>query len=396
MAEKYRNYLLETGKMKSVVKEDAPIPLWIDMLMGVQEERILSDKFIAATTFEQAEEILGMLIEQGIDSTALNLIGWDKNGFGRTPISLPPNKKLGGSSGIKSLIDFASDNNTSIFLQGNFVDAVPEGGNFSERRHMAQHKSGTVVTNRQKNRFIFNPVISFEWYLYRYLPKVEKYGIDGLTFDRMGSLVYFDYHYINELQRVDTGAYWQRFFDESRQQFGSSVVRGGNEYVLGLADWLLDIPDSDSGYYIRDEVVPFFQMVVHGHLPYASVPGNLSYNHTIQKLKWIEYGSMPYYYLTYENPDLLTYTEANTLFSSQYTIWIDKAVEVYEELNGKLRDTWSQEMVEHERIGKGIARVVYANGTTVYINYNDADVQAGEHTVAPFDYLVVDAAGNVR
>ena len=396
MAETYRGYLLESGKMKSVVEAGDPIPLWMDLLMGVQEKRILSDKFIAATTFEQAEGILGMLTEQGVDTSKLNLIGWDKNGFGRSPMSLPPNKRLGGNSGIKSLINYATDNGASVYLQGNFVDAVPEGGNFSERRHMAQHKSGMVVTNRLQDRFIFNPVISFERYIERFLPKVRTYDIDGLSFDKMGSLVYFDYHYVNEVQREETAGYWRQFLDESLQRFGSSVVRGGNEYLLGFADWLLDIPDADSGYYIRDEVVPFYQMVVHGHLPYATVPGNLSYNHTIQKLKWIEFGSMPYYYLTYESPDLLTYTEANTLFSSEYAIWIETAADVYEEFNKKLYDTWDREMVEHERLRKGVVRVVYANGTTVYVNYNDVAEQADEYTVAPFDYLVVDSTGNVR
>lgn len=70
-------------------------------------------------------------------------------------------------------------------------------------------------------------------------------------------------------------------------------IEGGNIYTLKYADYLFNIPVKSSGYHIGNETIPFFQMVVHGMIPYTSEPGNLAYDLKKQKLQWIEYGCLP-------------------------------------------------------------------------------------------------------
>ena len=57
----------------------------------------------------------------------------------------------------------------------------------------------------------------------------------------------------------------------AREQLGKIAVTGGSSYVLPYASRLSDIPDKDSRYFVNDESVPFFQMVVHGYIDYLSL-----------------------------------------------------------------------------------------------------------------------------
>ena len=74
----------------------------------------------------------------------------------------------------------------------------------------------------------------------------------------------------------------------------------------------------DSGYFFTDETIPFYQMVVHGLIPYSGDPQNLFYDPQLQYLKMVEYGYMPYYQFTMNYSDDLKDTYYSDLFSSSY------------------------------------------------------------------------------
>ena len=92
---------------------------------------------------------------------------------------------------------------------------------------------------------------------------------------------------------------------------------------------------TSSNYFITDENVPFYQMVVHGSIPYSSDPGNLSYDLRYHVLKWVEYGCMPYFELTFQKSINLKNTEYSRLFTSYYSQWNDVIADVYNELNSR-------------------------------------------------------------
>ena len=182
--------------------------------------------------------------------------------------------------------------------------------------------------------------------------------------------------------------------EASSDIFGFAAVYGGNTYILENADRLFDIPFEDSGQIFTDECIPFYQMTVHGSIPYSSGPGNLFYDETVQKLKWVEYGYIPYYQLTYRESNILKNTRYKQLFSSCYKDWLDTAISTYKEFNSRLGDVWSEYIIEHEKIKDGLFRVKYQNSVTVYVNYNEKTEMVDGYHVNALDYLVVDGEGN--
>lgn len=396
MANAYRKHLLDTKGIRKAIQPGEKVPLGLDLFMGISERQILFDKYISMTSFDQAKAIIGEFNKNGIDKMQINLAGWTDKGYGTFPLNLPPSKELGGKKGLKDLAAFAAGQSNPLYLQSNFIDAIKKNGGFSTRNDVVYSKNNLVVTNLTKERFILNPMVTLERFIKGFMPEVKNYGVSGVNFEKFGSLLYYDYHKKYPSNREKTSEQWKQFMEESAKNLGKAAVQGGNAYTLAYADRLFEIPVKDSGYFITDETVPFYQLVVHGMIPYSANAGNLFHDLERQKLTWVEYGCMPYYRLTYESANLLKNTNYNRLFSSQYTDWKDMAVSVYKEFNQRLGDVWSQEMLRHEKLQENVYKVTYSNGTTVYINYNESGITADGNSVKALDYLVVDKGGNKK
>lgn len=397
MANAYRQYLLDGGRMTARISRDnGGIPMALDLFMGIKEERILLDKYRKATTFRQAETILDSFFRNGVDNMEVNLIGWNSNGLGMNPSAFPPDSRLGGTKGLKELAKYTGEKGFSLYLDVGFTEAKKEAGGFSVRNDTVFKKNGLVVSDRSNSQFLLNPFRALERLRDSFLPKVSGSGINGLCFEDIGSQLYHDYNDRNPATRRITAGQWGSMLLDTAGTLGKSGVHGGNAYVLKYADRLIDIPVEDSGMINTDEAIPFYQMVVHGFIPYTSTPGNLFYDFQKQKLKWVEYGCMPYFKLTYSKADILRYTEYNALFSSDYDLWVESASDTYREMNERVGGLWSRQMVRHEQIGKEIYKVTYNDGTRVYVNYQDREVRAEGIRIKAVDYAVADKEGNVR
>jgi hypothetical protein len=396
MASAYRDYLESSGSIQKVTSNIGNMHLWLDLFMGIKLDQVLFDKYIKMTTFEETEKILDNFKAKGINNIMVNLIGWTKGGYGAFPINWPPERALGGKKGLEKFSEYARNNNIKLYLENNFIDALGKNGGFSKRNDVVYHKNGLSLADRKREKYILNPVIVFERFKERFVPNVKKLPITGLSFDKLGSLVYYDYNKNNPVAREDTIEQWMKMFDESRKEIGSSVVRGGNAYTLKYADWLLDIPMDDSGYFITDESIPFYQMVVHGYIPYSSEPCNLFHDYQRQKLKCIEYGCIPYFKLTYQEPVNLRKTEYNHLFTSYYLHWIDVAVDMYKEFEERLGNLWNEIIVKHEKISDNLYKVTYKDNSIIYVNYNEETVFIDNRSIEGMNYLIVDGEGRER
>ena len=389
MADKYRSYLLKTDQVKATISKSDRIPLGLDIFMGIIEERILVNKYIAMTTFKETKSIVEELTGMGVGSIRLNLLGWTRDGYGSYPSDLVPHDKLGGEKELSELVEYLKPYDIDLYLNCNFVDAVKGQGNFSIGTDVVRNITGNQLTDRTFKRFILSPLRIFEKLVSTQLTQFESYGVNGLTFDRIGSTVYFDEGKKNSINRQETSKIWSDMLGLSSERLGKAAVYGGNKYVLKYADWLMNIPDRSTGYFFTDEDVPFIQMVVHGLIPYSYTPVNSFYDKTIQKLRLIEYGYMPYYQITCKDPVYLKNTSYDRLFSSEFTIWKEDIIDMYSEFNKKLGSTSMQYMIKHEKVANDLYKITYSGGTAVYVNYSDSDRYIGSLKIGRLDYVVV-------
>lgn len=390
MANSYRIYLLENGKISKQISKNDRIPLGLDLFMGINQRIMLFNKFICMTSFKEAQTILQEFLDAGVYDIQVCLKGWTKRGYLTEPLHFPPNNKLGGKSGLIELADFAQNHNIDLLLEISPIFANGANGGFSKRNDVVYLGNKAILTDVFKKWFVLSPKVVLERFINNILIPAKDYSISGISFKDIGRYLYYDYNEKNFSSKKQTKDYLIKMLDNTNKEFNIVMTKGGNAYVLNKVQRLADIPTKCSGYYFTTKSVPFYQMVVHGLIPYTSnIPGNLSPNFEREKLEWIEKGYMPYFELTYKPADLLKYTEYNTLFSSTYSDWIEKAVAIYNEFNENLGDIWSEYIIKHEELEKDVVMVTYSNNTRIIINYSDKDVKIGGKIVKALDYLVI-------
>ncbi len=395
MANAYREFLTESGRIKQVIHKTDNIPIGLDLFMGVREERLIFSRFIPMTTFNNARTIAEYLVKSGVNDMHMMLKGWTKGGYELNPVHWPPERRLGGRRGLIALAEYTMENQLLLFLQNDFLNANRKNGGFSQRNETVLQGSSIPVTDYSNMKFLLNPVAAFGRML-DFLNALDRYKGIGVALNGIGRYIYQDYNKQNPGGRAETTKKWQDMIAAAADEQRPVAVDGGNGYVLHHADRLYNIPMENSNYFITDESIPFYQMVVHGMIPYTSYPGNLSSDFKQTKLKWVEYGYMPYFELTYQSSERLKHTAYNRLFTSYYGDWVETIADTYKEFNQRLQSVWSEPMTAHEKIGEYLFKVEYGNGTVIYINYHVEDVHYKGLNINAQDYLVVEKGGVLR
>ncbi|TJY44531.1 hypothetical protein E5161_03915 [Cohnella pontilimi] len=396
MAKAYRSYLIESGKLqKRIADGGKEIPAAINLFMGIREDNVLSKQFLKITTFEQAKKFLQELNTAGVNAMSVVLEGWMKDGLGDFPDSDQVSSELGGRAKLTDLTKYAKDHQIDIFLDFNNVDAFDRNLGFRKNIDVMKSPSKLALEDYYGFWYLLNAERAWTKFMGSQAKTLAGYDASGISFAEMGSIALADYNEYHPFTREGTVQKWLEMMKYSREQNGKVAVYGGNSYVLGTADRLMDIPLHDTGYVYSDEAVPFYQMVVHGYIPYSGdLPMNSHYDSRELFLKWVEYGSMPYYELTYAKPEEFRYTfYSDTLFSSSFDQWSPFLIQQYKELNKKLGHTWSQEIESHRIITRDVYETTYGDGTKVIVNYSSLPYKSTGVEVQPKDYIVLKQEG---
>lgn len=385
MAVAYREYLMNDC---GVAAKDAldTIPLSLDLFMGINEEGMFVDSFKTVTTFEQSQSILEELKAVGVENIQLQLKGWTKNGYFTDPEMFPVNKSIGGKKGLNNLLDYAHENNVQVSLEANFVEAAEDASGYSQRDDVMYLGNKTIFN--KSGLYILSPRAS-RANLETFMEDAKDFDIDGVSFYSLGQYVPYNYNEDDYITQEQTVALWSDMLEAAKADDDKYVsVQGGNSYVIGKADKITDLTYIDAGYQLTTKSVPFYQVAVHGLAEYTGKAANICSDLTKEKLKWIEFGYIPYFELTYSGSEDLMYTDYSLLFSSEYQNWIGDAESIYKEMNENLIDVWNSFIVSHEEVKTDVFKVTYDNGKVVYVNYTNKDVVVDRTTIEALNYVV--------
>lgn len=385
MAVAYRDYLMENGLTADVAEQAVAI----DLFMSAPEEGLLFDVQRTVTTLEEASAILDELAEAGVQSAQLSLKGWSKGGYGATPDRFPVERAVGSSQELTTLMDKAEEMGSILSLTANFSEASENGGGYSRRNDVVYLSNYGILTDEDEERFILSPDATKERFS-AFLKKADGLGVNGLRFERMGQYISYNYnsgHYSTTAQTLEM---YKDILTRAKEAFGNVSVQGGALWLAPYVSLMTEVPYDDSGYQFTTRSVPFYQIVMHGLRSYTGTPGNLSSDLERETLRWVEMGYMPYFELTWGSTEQLMYTDYQSLFTAQYTAWIDEVAQIAKDFSsGELKELRTALIVEHIQLDKNLVRVTYDNGMTVYVNYGAADAQADGLTIPAKDYLVV-------
>jgi len=386
MAVAYRNYLLERNML---ARRDTSPFLDLTLTGAIRVNRnflgIPYQTLQPLTTFPQALQIAEYFEGLDIDNIHLNLVGFNRGGQGELfNRRVQPERRLGGRRGLSALIEDSSDN-INITYAAELINVQRRGNGFSPSRHAARNISGGVAQqfffntiNRLRDytripRLILSPLL-IPVRVATFIASLLDFDLTSVIITGLGSTIHGDYAGANFTTRDESLVLWQQTIREIVESGVDFVADGGNAYVLPYASRIVGIPMGSSGFRMTTREVPFYQIVIHGFIPYSGVPVNMAEGQRQSFLRMIEYGAWPSFSLFYAESTAIRGNDHFRILSGNYRSWTNEARQTFATMQEFYRITGGSPMVRHERIMPLVYAVTYENGAVIIVNYRDEDI----------------------
>ena len=389
MAVAYRDYLEEHGAFAGAKLDGFDVEL--DVLGLEKENFVLGKQNVVMTTFEEAAAMLADLKEKGAGSLSVVLRGWQEGGLSA---ALPtddfnPAGALGGSGGLKTLLEGAASRKIDVYLEADFLRMN------ADTHPVLSYSAFKKVDSQTWYRSTYGKVYATMYYLtpsksleigQSVLEKFHQGGVEGVSLVSITSFL-SDYYENNTVRDSVSMAACYGSICETASQSMNTRLSAANAYLWRYATSLSDLPITGSDYIFTTCDVPFLAIALSGKIPCYAEYTNFQANTNRFFLRLVEQGIRPSFLLTMEDPIELKNTNSSNIYSSRYELYGDMIVQWSQELGALHERLGDASIVGHEMVGD-MTHVTWSNGTEVYLNYGEEELTLNGVTVAAMRYAV--------
>ena len=392
----YREKLEKAGVLKKTESDKENIKFYYDILGGVKMTKyfmgIRYDGMYTMTTFEEAESIYKDLLESGIEHQVMNFQGWMNGGYYHDvtdKIEVP--NAIGSKTELENLNQAMEKQGSSFYADVAFQKVTFASDRYSENNETSRYYGSGYVAELglvdptslrqtadlgyEENLYYLISPKFLGRYVDAFCDKTEKYDLAGISLRDLGDELHSDKKRTNVIDREQA----LDVVKASLQQLSSSdkdlMMNGGNDYSFAYAKDIVNAPLSANNYYIVDEAVPFYEMLIHGYIDYSGNVINLSdtYDKADITLNLIENGASPHFVFSEKSSSDIKDTGLNRFYATTYEKWKKDALAIYEETNEVLRYVVGETIEKHEIISDTLRKVTYSNDVVIYINYGKTE-----------------------
>lgn len=397
IARAYREQLMEQGVLRQK-EEQTDIPFYYDVISGVEQTKhllgIAYRSIYPMTTFDRAAEIANELNAQGVSMQVMNLQGWFDGGYYHDlPETFTALRQLGGKDDMNALCSAVRGLGGEIYADVAFQHVSDVAKGYSSRHESSRYYAsgysaylGRVdpttlrKTSNLGHREIWYNLISPRYlprYVQRFAEQIHTYDLDGVALRDLGSELHSDKRRANVITRESAMCIVEAQLETMAATGKKLMISGGNDYALRGVSHVINAPMDATEFFIIDQKIPLYQMIVHGCVDYAGAPLNLasSDNWERELLKMIEYGSSCHYVFTHESATEMKQTGMFMFYATEAEAWIEDAAQTYHRLNEFLSPVSNALMIAHDVLEQDVVRISYSNGIVLYVNYGDAQIE---------------------
>lgn len=406
----YRDRLIAEGVL-TPQETTGDIKFYYDVLSGVETTKFfLGTQYRglnSMTTFNQAEAMSNELAENGITNQVMNLQGWCNGGYYHdvlNKIKVP--WKLGGKSGLEDLSATVEENGGILYVDTAFQKVTEVSSRYSETNETSRYYGGGYIAqfglvnpatlrqtsglNYAENRFYLISPKFLVRYIARFADRIEGYDVGGISLRDLGNELHSDKKRTEVIMREDALDVVLGQFQVLADTGKSLMVNDGNDYTFAYASDIINAPLTGNDYYIVDETVPFYQMLIHGCIDYSGTVINLEDTTSADAivLELIQAGASPHFLFSWDSPNEIKYTGLKFFYATTYENWKDDAIDIYTRVNEALSQVSGAYMTGFETLEENVTAVTYSNGITFYINkgttnktINGVSVPAGSYGI---------------
>jgi len=410
MAAKYRNYLLNNYPSLSRTNENG-LPAVLSVLGAINRTiNVLGLPMVQAyplTTYGEAADMLNGFADGGVNNLRVNMRGWFNGGVTHdTPYNINLIGNMGGRRGFTDLVNAAGQRGAELFVEADFtfIYDLSAFNGYQVNRDTARRISREVVelhpyhfvwfgeweyaAGGRGTYYLANPAYTIRA-IDRFQEQLQRLGAQNITFGAIGRSLNADYNTRGATSRREMAEIHREKLAAMRDGGASLMMYGGNLYAAVYADFVLNMPLSANGYNILDKSVPFYQMALHGLIPYTGSPINLAPDYRRAILETVETGAGLQFLFMSASGERLQETTYTRYYGADINRWGDEPTALYRELNSLLGHTVNQLMVGHQQLAHNVYQTVYEDGTTVFVNYGNTAYNHQGHVINGMDFLVV-------
>lgn len=406
LADIYRNYLVnEKGVTKKTTANDAPYYLTLDG--GTMKSQSIAgfpiEMETAATTYEQALEIIGALESNGVDSMIVDYKDFNAAGIvGMIPAAVDYSGTLGGKDDFNKLKEYAAAKNYKLFPSVDIMEYYRSGNGYSFTLNAAIQISKSYASQNEYDLAFGIPhqtksswMVLSPYYWTDLFKKLSdsftKEGITGIALKQATSTLYSDFSRYNlENRRYILRGDAQQILVNGYQQIknaGMSLYgEAANAYALPYVDYLSDVPLYSSDYDLFDYDIPFYSMVIHGLVPYTTKAINSNADAQELRLLALATGTPLHYELMYTNPNKFTDSEYDDLYYTNYQGWIERSASEFQLFKDVVSGVSDAEITDYNRMNAKEIEVTYSNGTVIYVNLSNNVIKVNGSEFKLADY----------
>lgn len=405
MAKSYREKLFCDGVLSPLEQSD--IPLYLKVLGSVEKKKhIMGIPYSGNVIMTDIDDINGMLNifdSQNINNIHIKLDGWFNGGVNHESIKSISLENIGSKGDLKTLQSRLQETGGGIYPNVNIGTVSYETPLFIEFVEASRNIRGRVALITPYNRatelsefktrdgykYVLNPA-TIPKNIESFLKKYDKYDINSLSIGDVGSLLASNKDKKDFVLRETSKNITAEILSNISSQIDNVMIETGNIYALPYADHIVNIPIGSNKNHLIDKDIPFYQIVAHGYVNYGSSPLNLydAYNYEQMLLNLIEYGASPLFTVTSLPTSNLKNTAYQDNYSTEFDIWCDDIISMYNEVNSVLSYLSAETIEEHEYLDNDLVKVTYSNSQVIYINYSDKNKRADGLTIPAKDYLL--------
>ena len=401
MANNYRKYLVEEkGLKKNPQKPSLALDLYGSADKNASFLGIPYSKQQVLTSFDQANTIINTLKSKGVENVAVQYIGWNNSGIlnDKIPANAQPMQSLGGQNAFDKLKTTLKQNNDAFYPDVDFVRYKSSGNGISKLYDSAKTVSGDpaqlsdyllsiyIVKLNATPLSLLTPQ-KLSAVADRFLESFQKLDVNSIGLSTIGNQYYSNFEKKDGVYRSMLLSYYESVLKKYQQDNLSIAFDDANAYAIPYASRIYDTPTYSSGYDIFDEDVPFYQIVLHGYVT-TTVPSMIqSVDPDVNYLKAIETGSELLYAGIYEPSDILSDTRYNDLYSTTYTLWMNDAVQKYQQYKVLLNQIYNKTIINHQQLEKNVFMTTFEGQIQVIVNYNKNEVVYNGQKVPGMGFL---------
>lgn len=390
MADYVRNYYINNGSIPQKAKLQSNF--FVDYSCVItQDTTVLGVPYKKRTVLSTIEDIKSQLDASSINGLSVRLLGYTKNGLTHELLNkFSLYNKVGSKSELVELASSINKNGGQLYLDADFstvlTDTIFDG--FAVRRDTAKYINRSlvirddydIITRKYYDGINSQNLVSPTLYAdaaASYIKSVEKVlGADasiGLSYASAGSLLYGDYDKNKDYDRSMASSVIKDVLSASDEKY-PVLTENGYLYSLSTADYLLNAPLYSSNFDIETAEVPFYQLVIHGNVPYTGVSMNMTTDGDNLLLRSLEYGAGLYWSLITEDDHILNDTDYEVwMYSMNSKNNFAEITQLYSQLSDYYNAISDSQMISHKKLADGVYMTQYASGAGVIVNYSDTE-----------------------